>query len=328
MPIDISIVVIVYSMPRQAMNTLYSLSSLYQNKVDSNCYEVIVIENLSDNNLIKEEVENFGHNFHYHPRRETGVSPAAAINEGLSLCQGNIIGLMIDGARMLSPGVLQQVIRANQISQHPMVVVPSYDLGEDLQQNSHLTGHNEHLESELLHRIDWRSNGYNLFDIAVPSEANINGYLNPIMECTCLFAPSSAWKAIKGADERFQAPGGGSLNLHIYRSMGLLPGSELFVLPGEGAFHQFHGGVTTDAKNGVAEKASNFREELNSYWGGHFHGLRRQPKILGSIPPQAMPHYQHACKCSINRLTRFKHQQKHPWPDEPEAEQQSPPYTY
>lgn len=303
-------------MPRQAMNTLYSLSTSYQQQANDSPYEVIVIENSSDNNLDADQVRALGPQFSYRLRTEPGVSPAGAINEGLGLCQADYIGLMIDGARMLSPGVIHQALTAKQISDHPMAVVPSYDLGPDLQQNSHLTAYTQNHEIKLLESIKWPEDGYALFDIAVLGEANIKGYINPLMESTCLFCPASSWQEIGGADESFQQVGGGALNLHIFRQLGLLDGSELIVLAGEGAFHQFHGGVTTDAANDVDAKAKLFLEELLSHWDNHVTALTRMPVLLGQIPDSAKRFFVYSCERSILRLSRKKKHSEPPWQDD------------
>ena len=42
-PPKFSIIVVVYDMPMQAMNTLYTLSREYQRDVDNVAYEVIVV---------------------------------------------------------------------------------------------------------------------------------------------------------------------------------------------------------------------------------------------------------------------------------------------
>ena len=47
----LSIIVVVYCMSRQAMNTLYSLSVRYQQNVSESDYEILVMENLSADNL-------------------------------------------------------------------------------------------------------------------------------------------------------------------------------------------------------------------------------------------------------------------------------------
>lgn len=102
----LSIIVIVFNMPRQALNTLRSLAVPYQKNVDTNDYEVVVVENDSGNNLNKNDVTALGPNFHYHLRQEPGVSPVPAVNFAFEQSRGEFIGLIIDGARMVTPRVL------------------------------------------------------------------------------------------------------------------------------------------------------------------------------------------------------------------------------
>ena len=61
----LSLVVVIYKMPEQADNTLFSLSCLYQNEVGLDDYEVIVVENSSDQVLGRERAERHGANFRY-----------------------------------------------------------------------------------------------------------------------------------------------------------------------------------------------------------------------------------------------------------------------
>ena len=133
--------------------------------------------------------------------------------------------------------------------------------------------------------MDWRGDGYELFGISTFSGANRRGYLQPIMECNCLFASAENFAAIGHANTEFTLPGGGSINLHMYRSLGMLPGTQLFVTPGEGSFHQFHGGVTTSSYAQREAEIEKHRVQLHSYWPGGFHSLRREPKLLGRFAP-------------------------------------------
>src|SRR6187431_1420470 len=94
----LSIIVVVYDMPRQAMNTLLSLALPYQKNVAAEDYEVIVVENKSANNLDAAAVSALGSQFRYFLREEKGVSPASAVNFAFSQCRGKQVGLIIDGA--------------------------------------------------------------------------------------------------------------------------------------------------------------------------------------------------------------------------------------
>ena len=298
------------------MNTLYSLSTRYQTNANHQNYEVIVIENQSNNNLNPIKVRAFGPQFHYYLREESGISPASAINDGLKYCTGSHIGLMIDGARLLSPGVITHAMQAIEKNANAIIAVPSYDLGPELQQHSSLTGYNESTELELLSSIDWPHSGYNLFNIAVLGEANDKGYINPIMECTCLFAPKEKWRAIGGANEDFQQAGGGALNLHIFRSLGLHLDCKYYVLPGEGTFHQYHEGVTTGAIKNIEATTNAFHIELNKHWDGQFHGLRREPILLGPIDKAAKKYFDFSMTRAEKRKKRLKRQGKPLWLDD------------
>ena len=317
-PPEISIVVIVYNMPRQAMNTLLSLSTSYQLDIDEASYEVIVVENCSENCLDVARVESLGSQFRYFLRDEPGVSPAAAINFGISQARAEVIGLMIDGARVLSPGVLKYTTQALAMFDAPLVVAPSYDLGTQLQQKSHETGYNEREEVALLSSIGWpdAGTGYKLFSIAVLGEANDRGYFNPLMEGTCFFAKRDHWEAISFVDERFQKRGGGALNLHTFRKLGLLPEIQLVILAGEGAFHQFHGGVTTGNSASIAETEAEFSKELDLYWPGGFNSVRRKPVYLGEIAPEAQPFYVYSNSRTLKRFGRLNKLERKFWEDE------------
>ncbi len=289
----LSLIVIVYNMPRQAMNTLYSLSTLYQRNICADDYEVLVIENRSANTLDPAAIETLGGNFRYTLRDEAGVSPATAINEGFHQTRADYIGLIIDGARMLTPRVVEYALAAARMSPDSIATVPGFNLGPSLHyQLDHVYGEQE--EQRLLSQIHWQQNGYRLFDISNLGEANPRGWFQPFMENNCYFSSRRNFEDIGFADERFQLPGGGSLNLHMYRSLGMLERCEqYFVMAGEGNFHQYHGGVTTAQRADRDALLKQFQQQLESIWGGRFPALEREPVLLGAVTShaQAMLHY-------------------------------------
>ena len=109
----VSVIVIAYSMSRQLENTLYSLTAECQNGVSEDDYEVIVMENSSADNLPPREVAALPDNFRYVLRDEPTATPVYAINEAFALCRAPLVCLMIDGARMASPGILAKIGRAS-----------------------------------------------------------------------------------------------------------------------------------------------------------------------------------------------------------------------
>ena len=156
-----------------------------------------------------------------------------------------------DPKRDRQQALVQYALMARRMTSEAMVVVPGYHLGEHEQQFHLSRGYSEQHEQRLLEGIDWQRNGYRLFEISCLSGANPNGIFHPFMECNCLFLDVEVFRDIGQADERFDLPGGGALNLYIYRKAAMHPHTRSFMLAGEGSFHQLHGGVTTSE---VAER--------------------------------------------------------------------------
>ena len=288
----ISIILIVYDMQRQAMVTLRSLCPDYQQGISADDYEVIVVENRSARVLDPAAVAALPGPFTYTLRDEPGKSPAAAINFALSQARGQTIGIMIDGARMLSPGVLRHVSMACAITSDALVAVPGYQLGSS--PHDLTSDHTQADEIALLDQIGWpgigdSATGYRLFEIASMSLANRAGFFLPFMESNCLFAPADVLRDLGGADERFDLPGGGALNLYLYYRLAHHPRTTLFLLPGEGSFHQIHGGVTTSSREDRDAFLGSILAQLNAILGMPFRSPDMAPILLGVLPPDLHP---------------------------------------
>src|SRR5262249_52987900 len=84
--IDLTVVVVMYNMQREAKRTLHALSRSYQEGVDDASYEVIVVENGSDEHekLGADFVESFGPEFRYVDLgADATPSPVPALNLGI-----------------------------------------------------------------------------------------------------------------------------------------------------------------------------------------------------------------------------------------------------
>lgn len=311
----LSIIVTAYRMSRQLENTLFSLSIHYQRNVERSDYEVIVVENESADEIDASIIDKLGDNFRYYRREETSASPVAAVNFAFEQCRGEFIGLIIDGARMVTPRTIEYALMAYKISADAVVMVPGYHLGSQ-EQHLHSENYSFSQDQELLSSIEWKNNGYLLFTISTFSNGNRRGYLQPMMECSCIFASMANCVRIGYADKRFCLPGGGGINLHIYRSLGMLPDSKLFVLPGEGSFHQFHGGVTTSNDASRAQTMERYNRQLNELWPGGFQALRREPILLGAVTQWANDSLQQSAELARRRFDRLVEQQKPDWPDD------------
>ena len=108
---DLGVVVVVHNMRREARRTLHSLSRSYQRGIDDLDYEVIVVENGSDpeQRLGEEFVRSFGPEFRYIDLGEDATPSPRRRDQPRHrrLDRPRNLALMIDGAHVLTPGVLR-----------------------------------------------------------------------------------------------------------------------------------------------------------------------------------------------------------------------------
>ncbi len=285
----LSIVVVVYDMPDQAKNTLISLGTDYQQDVSMGDFEVIVVENESANLMNKEFVKSLPPNVHYYRRQETQPTPVHAVNFGASKARGEYICLMIDGARMLTPRVVKNLLLGHKLSDTSVVSIPGYHLGDKLQQENVSDGYGLETEKELMQSIQWPSDGYRLFDIACFSGSSASGFFLPNSESNCISVPRKLWQVLGGFDAQFDLRGGGLINLDFYRRACKSPGVQHVIIPGEGTFHQFHGGVTTggeanDVRDAYIEAC---KEQYRKLRGEDYSSPDTDPVYLGQLPRQS-----------------------------------------
>ncbi|MEZ5285164.1 MAG: hypothetical protein R2712_10220 [Vicinamibacterales bacterium] len=76
---------------------------------------------------------------------------------------------MVDGARMLSPGVLGYAHQAARAYRRPVVSTLGFHLGHEPQVTAMTRGYDQAVEDTLLDTVDWRGNGYELFRISTPA---------------------------------------------------------------------------------------------------------------------------------------------------------------
>jgi hypothetical protein len=227
--------------------------------------------------------------------------------------------LMIDGARMVTPRVIEYALLAQQADTDSLLAIPGYNLGPDEHQFHIDNDYSADKEQDLLASVNWKDNGYRLFDIGNIGGANSKGFFHPLLECNCMFSSTRNFERIGGANEEFSLPGGGSINLHMFRQLGMLKQSRLYFLtPGEGSFHQFHRGITTQQADDREEVLHSHRVQLHSYWEGGFHAMRREPILLGSVNSHAQPYLHYSAKKGLRRfgwITRGRNA-RHPWLDD------------
>ncbi|MGH8552149.1 MAG: glycosyltransferase family 2 protein, partial [Methylococcales bacterium] len=130
---DISFVVITFNMDRELPRTLLSLSRNYQLATQGIEYEILVVDNGSRPPFGRERVEGRGPEFHYLYLENPLPSPAFALNQGVRQAHGKIVCLMIDGARIATPGLVRWAYAAFQAFEDPTVGVLGWHLGPQLQ---------------------------------------------------------------------------------------------------------------------------------------------------------------------------------------------------
>ncbi len=244
----LSLVVVAYDMARELPRTLLSLSAKMQRDVSPEDYEVIVVDNGSPEPVSIEAVKGEFANIRLLRLPPGRQSPCHAANAGVEAALGPLIGVLIDGARMASPGLVRAAIDGLALSPNAVVGAHGFHLGEDIQQVSVKNGYDQTTEDALLESVAWERDGYRLFDISTPSKSSGKGWFTLPSETNSLFMRKTFWASLEGYDERFQSPGGGLANLDIWKRACETPGATPIIMLCEGTFHQVHGGVTTNAE--------------------------------------------------------------------------------
>lgn len=279
----LSVVVVFYDMRREAERTLYSLTPTYQRGVAEAAYEVIAIDNGSRQPLDPAWVEQFGPHFHYRFYPAATPSPCAALNAMARVARGRYLMCCIDGARMLSPGILRHALHLLPQFPHPFVYTLGMHLGRELQNQALLNGYDQQVEDALLDSVDWRRDGYQLFRIACLAGSSAQGPFGAMTESNCFALRRADYLALGGYDERFASPGGGLCNLDWFNRVHEAARFQPARLLGEATFHQFHGGVATNVPPN-RHPWPTMAEEYRTIRGQDFASGYREPLYWGECP--------------------------------------------
>lgn len=291
----LSIVVIGFDMARELPRTVLSLLPPYQREVEPGEIEIIVVDNGSTAPVTR-DLFPADANVRILRVDDGGVSPCRAINRGVAEARAAHLGLMIDGARMVSPGIVRAALNAAVLHPRGFVATLGFHLGPKVQQVSVDEGYSRDVEDQLLAEIDWpHGDGYRLFEISALGESYAMGVLAPPTETTFFVMKTAMFKAIGGYDERFIQPGGGLASFDFFRRAVEAAGDGFAMLIGEGTFHQLHYGATTQTggvqrytKPGVSLWDS-FNLEYEAIVGQPFRRVDRTPLLIGRVTHPAIP---------------------------------------
>lgn len=282
---SLTVLVNFYNMRREAARTLHTLTAEYQRGVDPARYEVIAIDNGSTEPLDSSFVESHGPNFRHLAIETDCPSPCAAINGAAAASDARDVMVCIDGARMLSPGLLRYALSALDLHSNPFVYSLAMHLGHRPQNELVDEGYCQQVEDELLSTIDWRQDGYRLFSVSCKASSSGRGYLGWLSESNCFAMRRNDFIGLGGFDERFASPGGGLVNLDFFNQVNATPSITPVMLLGEATFHQFHGGVATNVPKSEHPWAR-MAAEYADIRGKSFETVKRAPDLYGWLSPE------------------------------------------
>jgi cephalosporin hydroxylase/glycosyltransferase involved in cell wall biosynthesis len=257
-----SIVVNFYNMPREAARTLTSLSRAYQRGIGTLPYEVLCIDNGSDPPLDEAWIRSFGPEFRLLRPARRSASPCAAINLAVAEASGQYVAIMIDGAHVLTPGVLREVWDAVTEAPEAVVGVRQWFVGGDQRWLASI-GYSRAQEDILFDKIAWPADGYKLFKVGAPVWESPNHWFDGMIESNCLVMKRALYQQIGGMEEAFDEAGAGYANLDLFRRAADATPEPVVSLVGEASFHQFHDGTTTNVTE--EKKEARVRAYENRY---------------------------------------------------------------
>lgn len=287
-------------MTRELPRTLQTLDPRHQRGIPADDYEIVLVDNGSPEPIDPAVIDSFSGAIRLIRIEDAPPSPAHAANVGIRAADAPLVGLIVDGARMASPGLLAGAVEAASLAARPVVTASAWHLGEVPHMRAAEVGYDQAVEDGLLASVDWRSNGYALFTVATFAGSSWRGIFGPMGESSSLFLPAELWAELGGLDERFDLPGGGLVNHDLYRRACTAPGTRLLQLIGEGTFHQFHGGAATSRRFGHEEMQDGYR----ALRGDRYRPPDVAPTYVGSVPTELYPHLDRSISLARNGFRR------------------------
>lgn len=291
----LSIVVVAFDMARELPRTLQSLLPPYQTGLDLSNVQVIIADNGSTHPIQRADYPADA-DITVIRVDDGGVSPCRAVNRAAALATADHIAIMVDGARMASPGLLTLALQAARLDPRAFVATLGLHLGPKVQQISTTEGYDRDVEDGLLQSIAWPADGHRLFEISALGESYAHGVRVAPPETTFFVMDRRRFLDLGGFDERFVSLGGGLANFDVFHRALADPDVPLVMLVGEATFHQLHFGATTQA-GGVRRVYTPEGQSLGDHYAAEYQAVtgrwwtrsERQPLLFGAITHPRVP---------------------------------------
>src|SRR5689334_15313075 len=190
---SLSVVVVAYDMARELPRTLRSLAPGYQQGIGADEYEVIVVDNGSPEPLDAAMLDSFRGQLRSARIDPAPPTPARAANLGIEMAESDFVGLIVDGARIASPGLLARARLARSLARRPIVASLGWHLGSTRHMDAREAGYDQAAEDRLLAGSGWEVDGYRLFSISTLAASSARGWFAPMGESNGLFMPKAMW---------------------------------------------------------------------------------------------------------------------------------------
>lgn len=281
----LSILIVTYNMQREAPRTIASALPPYQKRVSASDYEVLILDNGSSQPLAHEYIADLPANVRYLPVPEPNGSPGHALNWGATQARSDILMFCIDGARILSDGLVYGAIANLDRFPDAFVYTLGWHLGSDVQMRSVLAGYDALAEDKLLSSANWYEQPERLFEISVLAGSSVRGLSGQISESNAFAVSRSVFETIGGYDERFIIPGGSTSNLELFERYVTRENAINILLAGEGTFHQVHGGSATSNPDRIEA----YFDEYQQIFGRKYKLPHYETMIAGWPQKTALP---------------------------------------
>jgi hypothetical protein len=106
------------------------------------------------------------------------------------------------------------------------------------------------------------------------------------------------------------------INQDIFDRLSRISSARLIVFPGEGSFHQYHGGVSTSEFDEREELLVALRTQYREIRGQVQTGHDREPLLFGKVPPQAVPFLKRSAELGAFRHLLCVKEGRPEWPND------------